>query len=140
MYEDGRGVRQNFPEAVKWFRASAKQGIAAAQFNLGRMYESGHGVPPDFREAAALYQKAADRGDPSAQFNLGAMYYNGRGVPKDYVETYKFLKIAVSRFQDSMPEGRERATNNLKAVSTKMTRAQIWQAQRLASEWKPRIS
>ena len=114
--------------------------FAAAQFNLARMYESGHGVARDFREAAALYQKAADRGDPAAQFNLGVMYYKGRGVPRDYVETHKWLKIAAARFQDSMPDGRRRAERSLQAVTTKMTRAQIWEAHKLAGEWKPRAS
>jgi TPR repeat protein len=114
VYEDfavAAGLRRGGEDT---FQRVANQGIAAAQFNLGRMYERGHGVARDFREAAALYQKAADRGDPAAQFNLGTLYYNGRGVPKDLVETHKWMKIAVSRFQDSMPEGRERATRNLK--------------------------
>ena len=112
-------------------------GTAAAQFNLGRMYEGGRGLPPDYREAAQGYQKAADQGDAAAQFNLSTMYYNGRGVQQDYVETHKWLKLAAARFQESKPENRERAVKNLHVVATRMTRAQIWLAQKLASEWKP---
>ena len=31
MYEKGRGVRQDYAEAVKWFRQAAEQGHAVAQ-------------------------------------------------------------------------------------------------------------
>ena len=128
---------KNYTEAVKWFRESADHGTAAAQFNLGRMYEGGHGVGRNFVEAAKWYQKAADQGDAAAQFNLGALYFKGLGVPQDYVETHKWLKIAATRFRESAPDGRQRAEKNLKVVAAKMTRLQIWQAQKLASEWKP---
>jgi hypothetical protein len=101
------------------------------------MFESGHGVARDFREAVAWYQKGADGGDPAAQFNLAAMYYNGRGVLRDYVETYKWLKLAAAGFEGSMPERRERALRSLRAVSMKMTRAQISQAEKAASKWRP---
>ena len=37
MYENGRGVRRDDAEAVKWYRQAAAQGLAQAQFNLGVM-------------------------------------------------------------------------------------------------------
>ena len=37
MYEKGKGVSQNYGEAVKWFRLAAEQGHAKAQSNLGTM-------------------------------------------------------------------------------------------------------
>ena len=40
MYERGRGVRQDFAEAVRWFRRAAEQGNARGQNNLGAMYAS----------------------------------------------------------------------------------------------------
>ena len=45
MYENGRGVPQDYDEAVKWYRLAAAQGDAHAQYNLGVMYENGKGVP-----------------------------------------------------------------------------------------------
>ena len=47
MYSAGRGVTQDYKEAVKWWRKAAVQGIAPAQMNLGRMYLIGRGVTPD---------------------------------------------------------------------------------------------
>ena len=93
MYEDGRGVAQDYAEAAKWFRRAADQGVAAVQFNLGRAYEIGRGVPKDFVEAAKWYRKAADQDDATAQFNLGAMYYYGRGVEQDFVEAHKWFAL-----------------------------------------------
>ena len=39
MYYNGRGVLQDYEEAVFWYRLSAEQGDAYAQRNLGLMYE-----------------------------------------------------------------------------------------------------
>ncbi|HHF3737183.1 TPA: tetratricopeptide repeat protein, partial [Haemophilus influenzae] len=41
MYVNGRGVKQDGFEAVKWYRKAAEQGLANAQFNLGVMYYEG---------------------------------------------------------------------------------------------------
>ena len=39
----GKGVSQNYEEAVKWYRKVAEQDYARGQCNLGYMYESGRG-------------------------------------------------------------------------------------------------
>ncbi|HHF3601424.1 TPA: tetratricopeptide repeat protein, partial [Haemophilus influenzae] len=51
MYEEGLGVKQDYFEAVKWYRKAADKGDAAAQFNLGVMYSQGQGVKQDDFEA-----------------------------------------------------------------------------------------
>ena len=51
QYQDGKGVEQNFKEAVKWYRKAAEQGDSDAQNNLGFMYQKGQGVERDFGEA-----------------------------------------------------------------------------------------
>jgi TPR repeat protein len=47
VYRIGQGLRQDFGEAVKWYRLSAAQGNIAAQINLGTMYHLGLGVTKD---------------------------------------------------------------------------------------------
>src|SRR5215471_11681464 len=79
MYEGGKGVPQDYAEAVKWCRKAADQGYSAAQFNLGTAYANGQGVPRDDAEAK-WYRKAADQGLAEAQFNVGEMYRKRRGV------------------------------------------------------------
>ena len=51
MYDNGEGVPQDYKEAVKWYRLSAEQGDASAQYNLGLMYSNGQGVPQDYVSA-----------------------------------------------------------------------------------------
>jgi uncharacterized protein len=48
MYENGRGVPQNFERAVEWYRRAAAQGDPTAQYLLGLMYDKGHGVQQDW--------------------------------------------------------------------------------------------
>ena len=58
-YANGRGVRKNYKEAVKWYRKAAEQGNAAGQYNLGLMYRKGRGVRKDYVAAYAWYRLAA---------------------------------------------------------------------------------
>lgn len=78
-YDEG-----NYPEAVKWWRLSAEQGVSFAQNNLANCYAEGIAVERDFTEAAKWYSKAAEQGLANAQYALGNSYYEGRGVKKDY--------------------------------------------------------
>ena len=48
MYIEGKGVSQNYTEALKWFNKAAKQNDPKAQYNLGVIYASGVGVPQDY--------------------------------------------------------------------------------------------
>lgn len=72
LYLGDKGIPQNYPEAMKWFRKAADQGLAKSQFQLGLMYEQGLGVPQDQAEAAKWYQKAADQGFADAKAKLEA--------------------------------------------------------------------
>lgn len=80
IYYNGRGVKQDDFEAVKWFRKAAEQGDETAQFNLGVMYGKGRGVKQDDVEAMKWFRKAAEQGNAHAQALLGFSYILGRGV------------------------------------------------------------
>ena len=124
-------------EAVKWFRLAAEQGDAQAQNNLGFMYAEGQGVPQDDAEAVKWYRLAAKQGDARAQFSLGVMYADGRGVPQDYVQAYMWFDLAAARFSALEAEGRDQAMKNRDLAASKMTPAQIAEAQKLARAWTP---
>ncbi len=49
-------------KAVEWWRKSAVQGDADAQYKLGMYYESGIGVEKDMSEALNWYNKSANQG------------------------------------------------------------------------------
>jgi len=57
-YEQGKGVPQDYAEAVKWYRLAARQGLPNAQFHLGLMYYAGRGVPQDFVRAHMWFNLA----------------------------------------------------------------------------------
>ena len=47
IYENSKGVSQDYSKAMEWYLKADNQGHAADQSNLGFMYESGMGVPRD---------------------------------------------------------------------------------------------
>ena len=63
-----RGVeyynKENYAEAVKWFRKAADQGYARGLYNLGVLYENGQGVTKNYQTAKEWYQKALNK-DPN---------------------------------------------------------------------------
>ena len=74
MYDYGQGVAQDYKEALKWYRLSAEQGDALAQFNLGWMYYEGQGVPQDNKEAVKWWRLSAEQRNERAQVNLVLMH------------------------------------------------------------------
>ena len=66
MYENGRGVPQDYVQAVAWYRKAADQGFADAQNDLGAMYDNGLGVPQDYVQAHLWFILAAAQGDTDA--------------------------------------------------------------------------
>jgi TPR repeat protein len=78
-----RNEERNLVEAIKWYRKSAAQGNAYAQFSLGGMYEIGEGVATNYVEAANWYCKAAEQGMARAQRNLANCYKYGSGVENE---------------------------------------------------------
>ena len=74
MYEYGKGVPQNYPEAMKWYLKAARQGNVFAQNSVGHLYLDCKGVEQDFSTAKEWFFRAADQGYPAAQCNLGLSY------------------------------------------------------------------
>ena len=86
MYARGQGVKQDYPQAVRWFRPAAEQGNAEAQEQLGFMYDAGRGVAKDRVEGLKWLRLAAERGNAEAQRELGFRYYIGVDVKQDYAQ------------------------------------------------------
>ena len=131
-YRTGQGVRKNSVEAAKWYRRAAEQNYDVAQFALGSSYETGEGVPKNYAEAVKWYRRAAEQNNSSAQLRLALCYCYGWGVPKDYVECYKWMLIVGA--QD------ETARNATTTMENRMSQQQIAEGQKLAREFKPRVS
>ena len=66
LYMHGKGVAQDYAEAMIWARRAAEQGHVAGEHNVGMLYEMGWGVPRDLRMAVSFFVRAAKQGaEPS---------------------------------------------------------------------------
>ncbi len=145
-----RGVPKDDAEAAKWFRKAAEQGQVQAQLTLANWsYRCASEISPfclfrmgspnlDYTEAAKWYRLAAEQGNAEAQRSIGVMYAEGQGVPQDYVLAHKWLNLSAA--QEGLVREQEGLVRNTPAkmrdlVASKMTPAQVAEAQRLAREW-----
>jgi hypothetical protein len=129
-YADGEGVPQNYRDAMAWFAKAAANDNDNAQWKLGLGYIKGIGVPHDERKAAVWFKRAANHGDIRAQSALSDLYLSGRGVPRDYVRAYTWASIATgSRGNDD---------DQLRVIGSRMTSAQMEDAQRRIFSWRQR--
>ena len=92
----------------------------------------------DYATALRLWRPLAAQGNAFAQSNLGFMYDTGQGVPQDYVQAHMWADLAASRFPPSATEDRDQAVKGRDFVPSKMTPAQLAEAQRLVRDWKPK--
>jgi hypothetical protein len=97
MYSEGKGVAQDYKQAVSWYRKSADQGFDFGQYNLGFMYSEGNGVTKDYKQAVSWYRKAADQGNVYAEEWLGYSYEFGQGVTQDNKQAFKWYQKAAKQ-------------------------------------------
>lgn len=97
MYRDGRGVYQDFSQALSWFRRSADQHYPKALLNLGLMYGNGLGVPRSYEEEMKWIRQAAEAGDAEAQYDLGVMIAEGRRKEGYEEEAASWIKKAAEQ-------------------------------------------
>lgn len=142
-YDDANAAanRGDYSAALRIIRPLADRGNAKAQGFLGLMYAEGWGVPQDYGEATKWYRRGANEGDYYSEVSLGLMYRDGRGVPQDYIHAYLWLNLAAQSNEPADVPGHHTpaqiAAMGRDYVARLMTTAQIAEAQRLASEWKP---
>jgi TPR repeat protein len=142
MYDFGYYVPRDYAESAKWYLKAAEQGSTKAQCRIGTFYENGMGVPQHYAKAVKWYREAAETGQDRGMQFLGRMYEKGLGVPQDMIKAHMWFNLAVVTVSSSSMnkewvdlwmrnyrEDRDR-------VASKMTPAQIAEAQRLAEEWK----
>jgi TPR repeat protein len=85
-------------------------------------------VPQDYAEAVRWFTLAAEQGHVGAQATLGAYYWSGRGVPTDLVKAYLWAVLAQTGGDDA-------SKYRVAFLASRMTRAQVLEAQQQANEW-----
>ncbi len=94
-FAEGRGVSQDFGEAVKWYQLSAASSFALSQYRLGTLYERGLGVEKDVQRARVWYERAAAKGNVKAMHNLAVLAAGtGAGTP-DYTKASRWFTAAA---------------------------------------------
>lgn len=96
-YAEGRGVKQDFAEAMSWYQRSAAKGFALAQYRLGTLYERGLGTPSDPGRARAWYTRAADQGNVKAMHNIAVLAAGRDTGGPDYAEAARWFTAAAER-------------------------------------------
>ncbi|MGO9938882.1 MAG: hypothetical protein ACLPH3_14535 [Terracidiphilus sp.] len=77
-----------------------------------------------------MLRSAAVQGNAESQLALGELYEDGHGVVQDFVQAHMWYNLAASA-------GTPEAESRRDALATKMTREQLSDAQKLASQWRP---
>jgi len=70
MTANGKGVKQDYGEAIKWYRKAADQNHETAQLSLGLMYRDGKGIRRDLVRAHMWLSLAAAQGQREARKRL----------------------------------------------------------------------
>ena len=96
-YYYGKGVQQDYAEALRWYRKAAEQRESRAEDALGYMYVNGQTVPKHYTQAFQWYKRSAEDGSAKAQFDLGHMYYYGMGVSRDYTEALRWFEKSADQ-------------------------------------------
>ena len=96
-YTLGRGTEKDDSQAFKYYKLSADQNHADAQYNLGHCYKNGRGTEKDESQAFKYYKLSADQNYADAQNNLGYCHKNGRGTEKDESQAVKYYKLSADQ-------------------------------------------
>ena len=96
-YDNGfAGASKDPVQAVKWYRLSAKQGLAKAQFNLAHCLGTGYGAEQNLIESRQWMGLAAEQGMADAQYLLGVMLADGLGGAVDREMAKQWLRKAAA--------------------------------------------
>lgn len=136
LYVYGEGVATDKNKSAQWLEKAAGQGNAEAQYILGVAYETGDSVPKDASIAAKWFIKAAIQGQQLGQWNIARLYTTGDGIEQDKVLAYAWANLAASNPQGG-PDQTSLATKLRTLLEQGMSRAEISEAQRISSSWKP---
>jgi hypothetical protein len=94
MYDKGKGVIQDYKQAVKWYLKAAEQGHVKAQFNLAHMYDKGNGVIQSSNNSYIWNAIAAANGHKGAINNrdIYAKNLSPRGLEEAQKEAAKLYE------------------------------------------------
>lgn len=126
-YRDGKGVKKDYAEAMRWAHLAADRGDAAAMDFVGFAYLSGRGVHRSPKIAVGYFQAAAGE-SATAAFNLGQCYFGAQGVAQDIPKALELWKKAAA-----MGSGRAASTAAMVYLSGEGVAPDPMEARKLAT-------
>ena len=111
---DGKGVPQDYGQAMTLCQNAARQNYAPGRYCVGFLYQGGLGTPANPKEAAKWYEGASKGGLYQAMMNLAEMYWKGEGVGVNRAEAYYFFFLA---YRKGAPDAKTRAQTLWKEMS-----------------------
>ena len=141
-YGDGDGVPKDDAQAMEWLRKSAMQRHALAQFVLGNLLTETDIVAgyswlflADFNGSAmagqtlnTLTPRLTQSQIADVRLQIGRMFATGAGVPPDNVAAYTWYEL-------SRRAGSKLASKEQLELKAKMSRAEIAEGNKRASDW-----
>jgi len=92
---EGKGVEQNVPMALYYYKLAADQKYFLAQFDYATLLERGCGVRTNIKTAMKYFKKAADGGYLQAQLKYAQLLRDGE--TPDLGEAVHYLKLAADQ-------------------------------------------
>lgn len=142
MIDAGKASAEVYGSKSKWYLRSCELGGEAGCHNSGNAYEYGHdGLIKDYEKARVYYHLAAEKGFMQSQYNLGSMYSN-RYFYND-VEGLKWMLLAQKSASScsTVPLCKwvlEDPPGHKNKLMSRMTSAQMAQANNMANAWTPK--
>ena len=93
---DSERISDSNSDLIDYYKRSALEENADAQYRFGLIYYSGNGVEQNYHEALKWWLKSAEQGHVYAQYGLGMMYLEGKGI-HDPREAVRWLKKAADQ-------------------------------------------
>ncbi|HZY71927.1 MAG TPA: tetratricopeptide repeat protein, partial [Edaphobacter sp.] len=126
-YDAGKGVPQDFAQAVLWYRKAADQGDARAQYTLGLMYGSGQGIQQDDLEAYFWLDLAASghmetpkqRDSANKARDLTAAKLSQTDISRTQERVQRWLKTHQQGSEAPMPDLHQIAAESLGASQSR---------------------
>ncbi|RYX98948.1 MAG: sel1 repeat family protein [Bradyrhizobiaceae bacterium] len=124
-YYDGQGegiVASDVNQALKYKLVAAEAGYSLAQHDVANLYD--RKATPD--QAVKWWKMAGDQGYPNALFSLSRAYASGQGTPRDLSMAYVYFKLSGLAPRKQVSE-----------MATFLSEADLRNAEKMVSEWKP---
>lgn len=132
-YYDGQGagVVDDDPElALKHKLIAAKAGYALAQHDTALLYYKKGAVA----EALEWLKAAADQGDAGSLMAYASVHNGGEGIAKNPVTTLAYFTLALKARGEPVSERQTQWRNDFRS---KMSPAEIKEAEKIIAAWKP---